>query len=79
MKMIYIAVMTILLLQGCSKDYTYIKPKPYDFQTVAQPKTREIIVHKDYKKLYEAYIANFRNIIDFQNKQIEDYREDQLK
>ena len=74
MKIAIIVVATILLFQGCSKEYAYIKPKPYDFQTVAQPKTRVIVVHKDYVKLYEVYVTNFRNIIDFHNKQIEDYR-----
>ena len=75
MKIAIIAVAMILLLQGCNKEIVYIKPKPYDFQTVEQPKTRDIVVHKDYVKLYEAYVTNFRNIRDFQNKQIIDYRE----
>ena len=76
MKIAIIAVATILLLQGCSKtEYVYIKPEPFDFQTTEQPKVREIIVHKDYAKLYETYITNFRNIINFHNTQITDYRE----
>jgi len=75
MKIAIIAVVTILLLQGCSKELVYIKPEPFDFQTTKQPKVREIVVHKDYLKLYEAYITNFRNIINFHNTQILDYRE----
>jgi len=74
MKIASIAVATILLFQGCSKEYIYNKPKPYDFQIVKQPESRDIKVHKDYGDLYEAYILNFRNIINFHNKQIEDYR-----
>ncbi len=79
MKIIYIAVMTILLLQGCSENTIYIKPKPYNFQTTEQPKQRSIRVYKEDVKLYEAYISNFRGIIDFHNKQITDYREDSFK
>lgn len=74
MKIIYIAVMSILLLQGCSKNYIYVKPKPYNFQTTEQPKTRVIRVLKEDLKLYEAYITNFRNMIDFHNLQIQDYK-----
>ncbi len=75
MKTAIIAVVTILLFQGCSKELVYIKPEPFDFQTTEQPKVRGIVVHKDYLKLYEAYITNFRNIINFHNTQISDYRE----
>lgn len=69
-------LMMVLLQQGCSTktEYVYIKPKPFDFQTVEQPKVRAIDVRASSLKLYEAYIKNFRDIIDFQNKQVLDYR-----
>lgn len=71
-----VAMMMALLLAGCSTktEYVYIKPKPFDFQTVEQPKARAIDVRASHLKLYEAYIKNFRDIIDFQNKQVLDYR-----
>ena len=78
MKKILIAsllVIIISLLQGCSTktEYVYIKPKPFKFQTTPLPKVREIRVHSKDMRLYEAYIGNFRNIIEFHNEQIEDY------
>jgi len=71
-----IVLMMILLVSGCSTktEYVYIKPKPFSFQTTQQPKVREIRVYKGDKKLYKAYIVNFRKIINFHNMQIEDYR-----
>ena len=75
MKLILLLMM-ILLLQACSEKTVYIKHKPYQFQTIPQPEKRDIIVHKSYLELYEAYILNFRSIIDFQNNQIEDYFKD---
>lgn len=70
-----VAMMMVLSLVGCSTktEYVYIAPKPYLFQTIQQPKVREIRVHSKDIELYNGYIKNFRNIIDFQNKQIEDY------
>lgn len=79
MKKILIAtamLMMVSLLAGCSTktEYVYLKPKPFDFQTLEQPKARAIDVRASHIKLYEAYIKNFRDIIDFQNKQILDYK-----
>ena len=73
---ILVIAISALLFAGCSTkvEYVYLKPKPFNFQTIQQPKIREIRVHKEDKKLYSAYIGNFRNIIDFYNKQIEDYK-----
>jgi hypothetical protein len=68
--------MIVLLLCGCSSkpEYIHIKPKAYPFVNIPQPKIREIRVHKADQKLYEAYIKNFREIIDTHNQQIEDYK-----
>lgn len=74
LKMVSIAVTTILLLAGCStKEYVYIEPKPFGFEKTEQPKVREIRIYKDDIKLYNEYILYFRNLIDFHNKQIDDY------
>jgi len=63
-----------LLFQACSTtEYVYIKSKPFNFQTVEQPKKRDIRVYAPDIKLYEGYVTNFRNIIDFHNQQIADY------
>lgn len=74
--MITAMLMMVLLQAGCSTktEYVYIKSKPFEFQTVEQPKVRAIDVRTSHLKLYEAYIKNFRDIIDFQNKQILDYQ-----
>ncbi len=74
--MMSIAVMMMVLLQqGCNTktEYVYIKSKPFNFQTTQQPKVREIRVHSKDIKLYNGYISNFRNTIDFHNQQIKDY------
>ena len=74
MKKILFLVLASFLFVGCStKEYVYLKPKPFQFQTIQIPKTREIRVYKADTALYKAYIENFRNIIKFQNKQIKDY------
>ena len=75
MKLI-LMIMMIFLFLGCSEKIIYIKPKPYKFQTIPQPEKRKIIVYAYHKELYEAYILNFRAIIDFQNNQIADYYKD---
>ena len=75
MKLILLLMMIFLFL-GCSEKTVYIKPNPYKFQIVPQPKKRDIIVHKSNQELYEGYILNFREIIDFYNKQIDDYYKD---
>lgn len=70
-------MMMALLLVGCSTktEYIYVKPQPYQFQTIDQPKVRNIRVYSKDVKLYNEYIKNFRKIIDFQNGQIKDYYE----
>ncbi len=72
-----VVMMMALLLVGCSTktEYIYVKPQPYQFQTIDQPKVRNIRVHSKDIKLYNEYIKNFRKIIDFQNGQIKDYYE----
>lgn len=71
-------VTTILIglsLQGCSsKEYIYIKATPYEFQEVEQPKIRSVRVLDEDVELYTAYVKNFRDIIDFFNTQIKDYK-----
>ena len=66
-------IMISFLLAGCSKEYIYTQPKPFKFQTTLQPKVREIRIYNKDIKLYEAYILQFREIIQYHNSQIDDY------
>ena len=68
-------ILLLLLFSGCSltPETIYVKEAPYQFQKVQQPKKRTIRVYNDDKKLYNAYITKFRDIIDFHNQQIDNY------
>lgn len=62
-------------MAGCgTTQYIYVRPKPFAFQKIPPPKVRHIRVYKDDVPLYKGYILNFRKIIDFYNKQIDDYK-----
>lgn len=63
----------LLLLNGCTSKEVYIKSKPYTFQKTVQPTARTIRIYKEDEKLYNAYIRQFRNLIDFHNEQIDGY------
>lgn len=73
-----VVTMMVFSLVGCSTktEYAYVTPEPFSFQTTQQPKVREIRIHNKDIELYKAYITNFRNIIEFHNKQIENYYKD---
>lgn len=70
-----ILITIALLLQACSKtEYVKIPCEPFNFKSTQQPKERTIRVLSDDLDLYDAYINNFRGIIDFHNIQIKDYK-----
>lgn len=73
------AIILLLLIGsfGCSttEKLVYIEPKPFIFQDLPQPSTQAIRVHNDDAELYEAYIDKLREVIEFGNSQIRDYRD----
>ena len=73
-------IKTVLLLlsvsiAACSttERLVYIEPQPYVFQKVTQQPERTIRVADDDAETYKAYIAKFREQIDFMNQQVDDY------
>lgn len=76
MKLI-ILLSLIASITACAttEKLVYIEPKPYVFQKVTQQQSRKIRVHDSDVELYSAYIAKFRQQIDFMNQQVDDYME----
>jgi hypothetical protein len=74
--MIKTALLLLLVsLSACSatERLVYIEPQPYVFQKVTQQPPRSIRVADEDAELYSAYIAKFREQIDFMNQQVDDY------